>query len=254
MFGIADFLARPELAPISTAWTSLVTGGLIWTCGGRRLQVRGLEHVLGFDERSSFVVVANHRSFFDFFIVSAILYWRTRVSRRMFYPTRGTFFYDRALGHVVNLAMSGGRMFPPVMREAEKRGFNRYALERCLAELDVPGTVLAIHPEGTRNKGPDPYTLLKAQPGAGRLALSGYPTIPVFVLGMTNSLPREAVANWTAPHDHPIDVWFGPPVPITDLLPRAQHLRAQVEAGERCIASIRALAEQQRALREQRGR
>ena len=47
------------------------------------------------------------------------------------------------------------------------RAFNRYALERCLYELDVPGTVLAVHPEGKRNKSDDPYALLPAQPSRG---------------------------------------------------------------------------------------
>mgnify|MGYP001480307136 CR=1 FL=1 len=36
---------------------------------------------------------------------------------------------------------------------------------------DQPGTVVGLHPEGTRGKGPDPYTFLPAQPGVGKLAL-----------------------------------------------------------------------------------
>lgn len=246
-FEIGHFLARPELAALGTAWTSVVTGGLIWTCGGRRLNVVGLEHVAKFGKQDSFVVVANHRSFFDFFIISAILYWRTGVSKRMFYPTRGTFFYDRPLGTALNLVMSAGRMFPPVLREKEKRSFNRYSLDRCLAELAHPGTILAVHPEGTRNKDPDPYKLLPAQPGAGRLALAGKPTIPVFIVGMTNSLGREFVQNWTDPNPHPIDVYFGAPIEVSDLLPKAGSLRAQVQAGDRCLEAIRALGERRRA-------
>ncbi len=248
-FEIGHFLARPELAPLSTAWTSVITGGVIWTCGGRRLNVVGLENVLGFGKQDSFVVVANHRSFFDFFIISAILYWRTGVSKRMFYPTRGTFFYDSPLGTAVNLFMSAGRMFPPVLREKEKRSFNRYSLDRCIKELNTPGTVLALHPEGTRNKGDDPYKLLPAQPGAGRLALAGKPTIPVWIAGMTNSLGREFVHNWSNPDPHPIDVYFGAPVKVADLEPKVSSLRAQVQAGERCIEAIRALGNEQRAHR-----
>ncbi len=246
-FELGSFLARPSLAPIGTAWTAAVTGGLIWSCGGRRLHVVGLEHVLGFGKRDSLVVVANHRSFFDFFVISAVLYWRTQVSRRMFYPTRGTFFYDHPVGTAVNLAMSAGRMFPPILREKEKRAFNRYALERCLDELEHPGTVMCIHPEGTRNKGPDPYALLPAQPGAGRVVLSGKPTIPVFVLGMTNSLGKELVQNWSAPDAHRIDVYFGAPIDFTDLLPRVHSLRAQKLAAERAVEAIAALAARQRA-------
>ena len=251
-FEIADFLARPELAPLSAGWTSAVTGGVIWTCAGRRLNIVGLEHVQRFQKQDSFVLVANHRSFFDFFIISAILYWRTNVSKRMFYPTRGTFFYDQPLGTAVNLFMSAGRMFPPVLREKEKRSFNRYSLDRCLKELNLPGTILALHPEGTRNKGNNPYQLLKAQPGAGRLALGGKPTIPVFILGMSNSLGLEFLNNWSRPGPNPIDVFFGPPADVADLQGKAGQLRAQVEAGERCIEAIRALGEAQRALTAKR--
>ena len=251
-FAITDFLARPALAPVSTAWTAAVTGGLIWASASKRLHVTGLEHLARFGKKDSFVVVANHRSFFDFFVISAILYWRTRVSKRMFYPTRGTFFYDHPLGTAVNLAMSGGRMFPPILREKEKRAFNKYALDRCLAELDVPGTILAVHPEGTRNKGEDPYAFLPAQPGAGQLALAGKPTIPVFVLGMTNRLGAELIHNWTDPGPHRIDVCFGPPIELGDLLPHVHSLRAQKQAGDRCMAAIARLAAEQRAAAKER--
>lgn len=246
-FEIGNFLAKPALAPLSTAWTAAVTGGLIWASASKRLNVVGLSNVASFGKQDSLVVVANHRSFFDFFVISAILYWRTNLSKRMFYPTRGTFFYDHPLGTVVNLAMSAGRMFPPILREKEKRAFNKYALERCLDELAIPGTILALHPEGTRNKGEDPYDLLPAQPGAGRLLLSGKPTLPVFILGMTNSLGMELVHNWTNPGPNTIDVYFGPPVDVSDLLPKANTVRAQKLAADRSLDAIRALAEQQRA-------
>jgi 1-acyl-sn-glycerol-3-phosphate acyltransferase len=210
------------------------------------LHVEGLEHVRGFGKKDTFLVVANHRSLFDFFVISAIFYWRTGVSRRMLYPTRSQFFYDHPAGTVVNLAMSAGRMFPPIMRDNEKRAFNRYALERCEAELRRPGTIVCIHPEGTRNKGGDPYAFLPAQPGAGRLALAAPLTIPVFVLGMTNSLGLEFVHNWTNPEPYPIHVRFGAPVDVSDLQAKKGTLRAQKIAADRCMEAIAALAAETR--------
>lgn len=250
-FRVTDFLAKPELAPLSSAYTTVVMGAMIWSCGGRRLNVVGLEELERFDQRSSFVLVANHRSFFDFFVISAVLYWRTNLSKRMFYPTRGNFFYDAPLGLFVNLAMSAGRMFPPVMRESHKRSFNRYALDRCVDELRVPGTILAVHPEGTRNKGPDPYAFLPAQPGAGRLALAAPKVVPAFILGVSNSLGSEFVNNWTSADDTPIDVYFGPPIDLEDLRGSAHTLRGQKRAADRCMDAIGALAQRQR---EARGR
>src|SRR5439155_1344364 len=53
-----------------------------------------------------------------------------------------------------------------------------------------------FHPEGTRNKTDDPYTLLPAQPGAGELALKARPVVvPAFILGMTNHFWTEVKAN-----------------------------------------------------------
>ena len=49
----------------------------------------------------------------------------------------------------------------------------RCAVARCIEELNREdiGTVMGLHPEGTRGKGADPYTFLPAQPGVGRIAL-----------------------------------------------------------------------------------
>jgi 1-acyl-sn-glycerol-3-phosphate acyltransferase len=241
-FELADFLARPGLAPLGKAYTTAVMGALIWSCGGKRLDIRGLEHMRRFDKNDSMLVVANHRSFFDFFVISYVLYFHTEISRRMLYPTRSTFFYDHPVGTVMNLAMSAGRMFPPILRDQRKRDFNKYSLERCIDELAAPGTVLCVHPEGTRGKGADPLAFLPAQPGAGRLALAAPRTIPVFILGMSNSLGTEFVWNWTNPNPHRIVVSFGPPVDFEDLKPKANTLRAQKLAADRCMERIRALA------------
>ena len=126
------------------------------------------------------------------FSITAILYWRTKLTKRIFFPVRQSFFYDNPAGPFVNAIMSGMRMVPPVMRDKDKRGFNHYVLARCIEELNREdiGTVLGLHPEGTRNKGPDPYSFLPAQPGVGRVALGATRAhvIPVFALGMGQSI------------------------------------------------------------------
>lgn len=258
-FEIADLLARPELTALSAVQNSLVVGALIYACGSRRFNIVGLENVASLDKRDSVLLVSNHRSFFDFFSISAILYWRTKLRRRIFFPTRSTFFYDHPLGPLVNMVMSSMRMFPPVMRDREKRAFNNFMVARCVEELnrDDIGTIVGIHPEGTRNKGADPYSLLKAHPGVGRVALGATRAriIPVFVLGMSQSIGRELKANWLAPEDNPIDMYFGEPIDLTDLRESAHSLSTQVEATDRILDAIRALGERQRrdaALREGR--
>lgn len=249
-FRIADVLAAPELTPLSANWNSVVMGALIYSCGSRRFDIHGLENLASYGKNDSILLVANHRSFFDFFTITALLYWRTKLTKRIFFPVRQNFFYDHPLGPAVNFAMSGMRMFPPVMRDKDKRAFNAYSVARCVEELNRTdiGTVLGIHPEGTRNKGDDPYAFLPAQPGVGRIALGATRAhvIPVFVLGMGQSIPGEWRMNWLAPHDHPVDVHFGKPIDFSDLRPKANMLTTQKRAADRCLDAIKALADSQR--------
>lgn len=249
-FEIADFFARPELSLLSKAWNSAFMGGLIYSCGGRRFNIQGLENLAPFGKKDSILLVANHRSFFDFFSITAILYWRTRLTKRIFFPVRQTFFYTNPAGPLVNAVMSGMRMFPPVMREKDKRPFNNYSVARCIEELNREdiGTVLGIHPEGTRNKGDDPYSFLPAQPGVGRVALGAHRAfvIPVFALGMGQSILGEMKMNALAPQDHPVDMYFGAPIDFSDLRPKANMVTTQKRAADRCLDAIKALAEKQR--------
>lgn len=249
-FEIADFCSRPAFTGFSATWNSAFMGGLIYSCGSRRFNVKGLEHLAPFGKKESVLLVSNHRSFFDFFTITAILYWRSNLTKRIFFPVRQNFFYDNPAGPLVNAVMSGMRMFPPVMREKEKRAFNNYSVARCIEELNREdiGTVLGLHPEGTRNKGDDPYAFLPAQPGVGRVALGAKRArvIPVFVLGMGQSILGEM--NWNAftPHLHPVDVYFGPPIDFEDLRPKANMVTTQKRAADRCLDAIKALAERQR--------
>ena len=249
-FEIADFFAQPALTPLSATWNSAFMGALIYSCGSRRFNVQGLENLAPFGKRDSILLVANHRSFFDFFTITAILYWRTRLTKRIFFPVRQNFFYDNPAGPLVNAIMSGMRMFPPVMRDREKKAFNNYVLSRCVEELNREdiGTVLGLHPEGTRNKGDDPYAFLPAQPGIGRVALGATRAhvIPVFVLGMGQTIRGEWRMNLLAPDDHPVDVYFGKPLDLSDLRPKANLISTQKRDADRCLDAIKALAETQR--------
>lgn len=249
-FEVADKMAHPKLSFFSSGWNSVVMGALISSCGIRRFNIQGFEHVSGFDKKSSVLLVANHRSFFDFFSITAILYWRTQLTKRIFFPVRGDFFYDHPAGPVVNFAMSGMRMFPPVMRDKDKRPFNNYVVSRCIEELDREdiGTILGMHPEGTRNKGEDPYTFLPAQPGVGRIALGTKRAvvIPVYILGMGQSILGEMRDNVFRPKETPVDMYFGAPIDMSDLKPKANMVTAQKKAADRCLDAIKTLAEQQR--------
>ena len=217
---------------------------MIGLCGGRRLRVHGLRHLERYGASDSLILVANHRSFFDFYIVSATMFWHTDLPRRMFFPVRGTFFYDHPLGPFINAAMSGMRMFPPILRERERGSFNRFSVARCAAELAVPGTIMGLHPEGTRNKGADPYTLLPAQSGVGKIVLDAKNAhvVPIFVHGMSNAIGQELVQNWTNPADHPIDVAFGPEVDLAEFRARPTRAVDHKRAAGLCLDAVARLA------------
>lgn len=249
-FEIADFWVR-RMDYASAVHNSLFMSSMLWGAGSRRIHAHGLEHLAPFGKDARLVLVANHRSFFDFFVIMAAVFWRTRVPRRILFPVRSSFFYDHPLGPVVNLVMSGMRMFPPVLRDKQRREFNTYSVERTIEELGRPGIMVGLHPEGTRNKGPDPYDLLPGQPGVGKIVLSARSAtvVPFFVLGMGNRLDREFAWNWTSPEEHRVDVMVGAPVDVSDLDP--SKVTDAKRASDRCMEHVRALAEEhKRVLRE----
>ncbi|MCK6503574.1 1-acyl-sn-glycerol-3-phosphate acyltransferase [Myxococcota bacterium] len=247
-FAAADLFMR-RLRWWSVLWNSTFMVVLTWLATGRRMRVQGLEHVADLGPTDRVLLVANHRSFFDFFQVMAVAFARLHLGRRLIFPVRSTFFYDHPLGPLVNFLMSGMSMFPPILRSRAGVRFNEYALDRCVAELQAPGTVVGIHPEGTRNKGPDPYTLLRVTRGVGRVALQAGPgvrVVPIFVLGGENNLAEEVRRNFLEPARYPLDVMFGPAVELSDLSGRGEDAAAWKEAARRCVAGIEALAEEHR--------
>jgi 1-acyl-sn-glycerol-3-phosphate acyltransferase len=243
-FRVANFVLR-YLRPLSIVWNQIFMVHFSWIMTGRRVRRWGMEHteVLGPD--SCVIVVANHRSFFDFYVIGPILYTQTNLSKHILFPVRAPFFYDKWIGGIVNGIMSGFFMFPPVMRAKEKRTYNNYALQRMVEELERPGQQLGIHPEGTRGKGDDPYTFLRTQPGVGKILSKSKHTVvlPVFITGLTNNMVEEIRRNWLGtPSAHPIDVVFGPVVHFDDLRVGGDRLAIQMRIAQRCMDAVGDLA------------
>jgi 1-acyl-sn-glycerol-3-phosphate acyltransferase len=250
---LGDFIAR-RAKRIATVWIATVSAFIVWFCTGRRIKVFGLEHLENVPESADIILLANHRSFFDLCIVMGVVFGRTSLPRRVFCPVRADFFYDHPLGVCMNLFMCAMGMFPLILRDRERAAFNRYSVERIVNELSEPGTVVGMHPEGTRNKGPDPYSFLPAQPGIGKITLEARSArvFPVFVLGLTNSFFTELKRNWFAVKDNPIRVLFGPEIDLSDLREEGSRPVTQKKAANRCLEAIEALSVQERALHDER--
>ena len=222
----------------------------------RLCHVEGLDGVLALMApeaegmpRRSILLVANHRSFFDLYVITARLV-RAGMKNRMVFPVRSNFFYDRWLGLVVNFAMSFLAMYPPLFRERRKASLNLACLDE-LAWLMASGEVfVGMHPEGTRNKGPDPYTLLPARPGVGRLVHTARAVVvPVFINGLENDLWRQVRGNFDG-SGKPIHVICGPPIDFSDLLAEPASGRVFQQIADRTLEHIGALGRKERLLRE----
>jgi 1-acyl-sn-glycerol-3-phosphate acyltransferase len=207
--GALDRAVRWCQRRIGAEWITLSTRNLV--------HLHGLDRLPRFDPSTSYVCAANHRSFFDLYVVTANLVKRG-LPHRLVFPVRAEFFYDHPLGGFVNGAMSFFAMYPPIFRDRARAALNLVGLDEAAFLLRRGGTFLGIHPEGTRKKDGDPYTLLPAQPGVGRIIHQArVPVIPVFVNGLINDLPRQVASNFdgtgTAVH-----IVFGSPIDYGDLL------------------------------------
>jgi 1-acyl-sn-glycerol-3-phosphate acyltransferase len=214
-FRFADTINRePALKRAANGFLRVVAKNWVHRSTANLTHFYGLEHLRALNPDRGVFVIANHRSFFDFYTISALLLRELPWIERMFFPVRSTFFYDSAVGSAVNGLMSAWAMYPPVMRDGPKREFNNYAVEfveECLAQR---GTVVGFHPEGTRGKGSDPYELLPANIGAGTIVYRARPiVVPVFTLGLINNFPRQVLSNFDRT-GAPVTMVFGPPMDL----------------------------------------
>jgi 1-acyl-sn-glycerol-3-phosphate acyltransferase len=231
------------------AWQWLVLTWLFGMFVHRRIVIRGWERLAAIPDGASIMLVSNHRTFFDQFIIGWLLFRSGRYHRKSSFPVRANFFYEHPPGLLISLLLSGGSMFPPFLRRPEAKAFNKYSLGILVDLLRTPGNLIGFHPEGTRNKGPDPYQLLPAQPGAGELALKARPVIvPAFITGLTNHLFSELVANIR--RERPIVIVFGDVVDVSDW-PAETRLSHHKRCADMLNEKIAALMEEEKAVRAQ---
>jgi 1-acyl-sn-glycerol-3-phosphate acyltransferase len=213
------------------------------------MNVYGLENIEAASRDRPILLVANHRSFFDMYTVSTVLFRNTKWRKQLFFPVRGRFYYQSPLGLFVNLVMGWWSMYPPFFATGqnplpEKRAFDKYSM-RLLAELcrNGAGNVIGFHPEGTRNKSADPYSYLPAQPGVGKLIKDASPqVIPVFIAGLGNNLPKQVLGNWTGGEQ--IRIHFGPQLDLIQQLAKPDRIRTYKEISDFVMSKIAELGEE----------
>jgi 1-acyl-sn-glycerol-3-phosphate acyltransferase len=221
----------------------------ILTATDKLRHVHGLERLPPWDPSRSVICVTNHRSFFDLYVVMAELVSRG-LPYRILFPVRSTFFYDSPLGPFVNGVMSFFAMYPPIFRDRKRAALNLASLDELAALLRRGGFFAGIHPEGTRNKTDDPYTLLPAQSGVGRVIRKArVPVVPVFINGVLTEDLYEQVRSGLVGDGVPIHVVYGAPVDFGSLLDAPESPRTYKKIADRCIEAITALGQEEKAIR-----
>jgi 1-acyl-sn-glycerol-3-phosphate acyltransferase len=229
---------------VGSLWIHLATYNL--------MNLYGLENFERTAPERPVLLVANHRSFFDMYAVSAMLFRKTRRPMTLFFPVRARFFYTSPIGWFVNFVMGWFAMYPPFFREereAEKREFDKFSL-RKLTEICANGYghVIGFHPEGKRNvNSKTPYEFLPAQPGIGKIILAARPqVVPVFVAGLGNNLLKQILGNWRG--GEKIRIWFGEPLDLSAFYEKPDRLRTHKEIADFLMQKIGDLAERDKQI------
>lgn len=218
---------------IGSLWIKIATYNL--------MNVFGIESVENSDTKRPLLLVANHRSFFDMYVVSSVIFRQTKRPVKLFFPVRGKFFYDNPIGWFVNLVMGWWSMYPPFFREdkeAKKREFDKYALRR-LIQICSEGEshMIGFHPEGKRNLNPDPYNFERVQPGVGKIIMEAKPqVIPVFIAGLGNDLPKQIMGNWTG--GEKIRIWFGEEIDLSEFYTQRNAVRTHKKIADFIMEKI----------------
>lgn len=238
------------------AWKNIMTfcqrhiGSLwIYIATYNLMNVYGIDNIEATDPHKPLLLAANHRSFFDMYTVSSVLFRRTKRPMELYFPVRGKFFYDNPAGWLVNFVMGWFSMYPPFFREARdahKREFDKYSMRRLVQLCSEPGPhVIGFHPEGKRNLEGGTYELLPAQPGIGKVIYAAQPqVIPVFIAGLGNDLPKQILGNWKG--GPKVRIRFGKPIDLTAFYEKGDRIRTHKEIADYLMAKIADLAEEDR--------
>ncbi len=177
---------------------------------GVSVTVEGLEHLV---PGQAYVFAANHRSYFDIFVVYAVL------PGKVLWVAKQSLFMIPIFGTA--LARMG---CVPVDRSNLQSAIR--TLNQAAAKVRA-GTSMMIFPEGTRGTGEE---LLPFKKGVFIMALkAGQPVVPLSISGTLQIQPRRTLAV----RPGPVKVVISPPISVEDFT-RKEDL---MEAVRRAIAA-----------------
>ncbi|RMF64866.1 MAG: 1-acyl-sn-glycerol-3-phosphate acyltransferase [Calditrichaeota bacterium] len=241
------WLSRPLLwlqSHFSRWWVELASS--------KTVRDHGFENFARLDPGRGVLLVANHRTFYDQFVIAARLFTLYGSHHHICFPVRANFFYDSPLALPVNLLVSFGVMYPPIIRDKKRLRWNKFATDLLVELLKDPGNMVGFHPEGTRNRGPNPYELLPAKPGCGELIYRARPNVvPVFLQGFPASPLKMFRANWRASaSDKPfVHMVMGEPMTFEKELQMEESKKTFLLISRKVMQRIAELGEVEREIR-----
>jgi 1-acyl-sn-glycerol-3-phosphate acyltransferase len=246
---VARFMNREPMKALWTFAQRVYGATLVQLVMRGRIHDTGFEHVTRAWGEGTILFVANHRTYFDMFVVSTLLHRRLPGRKRLFFPVLGQYYYQTLTGMVLNQAFAMWSMFPPLFALPSHAASDAWALDVLTALCRRgPGHVIGIHPEGARNLNDDEYSFLRCQPGTGRIIHAARPiVIPVFVAGMHASVPVQLRRAWR--EGLPARVRFGAPMDLSAhyaLPPKGSTYKGIVDA---VMGRVRELSEEDRGER-----
>ncbi len=253
-FAIADTInRRPALKTAAHGFLKTFGAGWVHYCTRHIRYAYGLDELRALNPDRGVLVVSNHRSFFDMYVISCVMLRETEWIKGMYFPVRSDFFYEGPDGVFVNAIMAAMTMYPPVLRDSSRRTFNSYVTDFISDQMKVPGMLCGFHPEGTRNKTDDPYKLLAASPGVGQIVHAARPiVIPAFINGLGNNLPKQVMGNFTRKGD-PITIAFGKPLDLESFYAQPAKLRTYKYLADHLRDEVQKVGEHERVMRARDG-
>lgn len=243
--GIRKILVKLQ-ASMGRKWVEIVTGRIV--------AAHGFEHFESIDPQKGVLLIANHRSFFDQFTIVARLFRMYGPHHNIYFPIRSNFFYDNPLAMFVTLPFGLASMYPPIVRDARRRRWNQTAMQIMIQLLKDPQNMIGMHPEGTRNQGPDPYEFLSAKPGAGEMAYHARPNVvPVFLQGFPPTIGEIVKSNFHQKNSDPplVHMVMGEPMDFSAEFQMEPSRKTYLLISRKMMRRIAELGELEKNIRKQ---
>lgn len=203
------------------------------------------------------LICANHRSYIDNFAVAQRAMRFMPRNTRIIAPARTEGLFDKPWSVFINLFLTWMNMYPPVVRSSRGTIWGKRVIE-ILTDLLRRGKVAVfIHPEGGRNKGNDPYKLMPARPGLGRIIhQTNAEVFPVFLHGFPRTPGEFLRANYRkgARQDPLVFAVMGESIDFSAERAQPASPRLFKEIAEKLNKSILDIAEIEKEIRERAGK